>query len=277
MSEEEIIPLKATEELDAFARAEEENRARGEEIAGSYLRRFVCTVCHERETLATAEQAAKAVCGPCLAARTGGGGVAVGVPLRPVVGYPMGSDTRVAPARERHPAPLVSSRDVVRPDQPGPVLALAEYAAEAGWSVLTQYARGRSVHSTTGRPTALVDSWAVRVALGDKHAFAVYMAGTWKYVWIFGPAIPPFGKAGVTELKQWLYEHGDLPTEWFAEISKKVVAAEKRKKIKAACDRGSHADVEKRGALAFCPHCEHEWPATAAPWRKPKKAKEGAS
>jgi len=280
MSEEESIPLRGGEEAELLRQLEEENTERGEAIAGSYLRRLTCTVCRERPTLATAERAAVAICGPCLAESTGGGGSPVGVPLRPVVGYPMGTDSRPMVERAAHPAPIVSSRDRLMPEKvPAPVTSLAEYAREKGWDVLTQYAKGQSVHGTTGKPTALVESFAVRMFLGDRAANAVYVGGsswTWKSVWIISNDHAPFGKAGVSELKEWLAAQGDVSPEWFTEIAEKREDQERRQKQRAACDRGAHADIERRGKMAFCPHCEHEWPAAGQSWRKPKKAKEHA-
>lgn len=61
-----------------------------------------------------------------------------------------------------HPAPEVSCRPALDGEAGGAALALQRAVQRAGGTVLVTYARGWGVHGTTGRPTAVRDSIAVR-------------------------------------------------------------------------------------------------------------------
>jgi hypothetical protein len=165
---------------------------------------------------------------------------------------------------------------------PESVMKLAEFAREAGWEVRVQYARGNGIHGSTGKPTGLVHSLAVRMGnhpMTDAQAVAVYVSGsswTWKSIWVSGPELPPFGAAGLTELKEWLDAAGDVPPGWYSTIAERVAEQERRRKIKEACDRGTHGNTITLGALTSCHYCTNSWETGAQPWRKPKKAKEHA-
>ena len=107
-----------------------------------------------------------------------------------------------------HPAPTVSSRegrDAVL--CPAAVLKLAERAREAGWEVRLQYAKGRGVHGSTGRPLAEKESFALvfhshpMTALG---AYAVYRGGSWDSCSAGGKLVK-----GVTPLVAWLEQAGE--------------------------------------------------------------------
>lgn len=261
---------------------EEEAERHGEEVAGSYLRRYLCTVCGDRHTLAVPSHAAVAMCSDCRIAATGYGAPDGSVPYGPIVGYPRGTYVPAVVERLPHPAPVTTSRQQ-RPEgvvEPGPVQKLATRARESGWQVLVQYADGHGIHGTTGRPTARVQSFAVRMQhASGRRAVAVYRSGstwTWSSVWIFGDRAP-FGHAGVTELEEYLQRGGAVEEQWFAAVVEKREAAEERKKVKAACDRGSHARTSTVEKVTTCLLCDNSWDWKAAPWRKPKKSKEGAS
>jgi hypothetical protein len=106
-----------------------------------------------------------------------------------------------------HPAPAVSSREGVQGTQyPSAVLKLAERAREAGWEVRQQYAKGRGVHGSTGRPLAEKESFALVFhshPMTAAGAYAVYRGGAWASVNAAGRML-----GGVTELEQWLMGAG---------------------------------------------------------------------
>lgn len=132
--------------------------------------------------------------------------------------FPLRGEWERARPQERvtHPEPEVRGAwGVEMPElAPEPVLRLAELAREAGWEVRVSYARGRGVHGTTGRPTALQHN--IGVAFGqhpmtDAHAVATYVrpaagagAWSWRSVWIWGPALPHFGLCSLAELQGFL-------------------------------------------------------------------------
>jgi hypothetical protein len=86
---------------------------------------------------------------------------------------------------EKHPEPVVTSLDPVPEgtEPPASVRGLQKRAEGLGWFVNLTYARGNGVHGSTGRPTKLVDSWAVRCWRGRRRAVAVYSGGSWSDMW----------------------------------------------------------------------------------------------
>lgn len=106
-----------------------------------------------------------------------------------------------------HPEPAVSSRTggdggVV----PSAVMKLQERAREAGWEVRLQYAKGRAVHGSTGRPLAEKESWALVFhshPMAGKGAYAVYRGGAWDSVNVAGKLAK-----GVTPLVEFLENFG---------------------------------------------------------------------
>lgn len=130
--------------------------------------------------------------------------------------------------RAAHPAPTVSSRDGVAGVYPPAVLKMAERAREAGWDVRQQYARGCSMHGSTGRPLAEADSYALIFfghPLTDAGAYAVYRGGGWKSINIAGRAL-----GSVTDLAQWLAAGGQVATDWFEAVAQRMRDAEQAKK-----------------------------------------------
>lgn len=117
-------------------------------------------------------------------------------------------------AMENFPAPTCTSRDDPASfSVPAPVLALAEYARGASWSVRVQVSQGRFPHGTTGKPGGLKDVIGVRFGANpgtDRQAYAVYAASvgkadwSWTSVMIWGPDLPPYGGCGIAELKAYL-------------------------------------------------------------------------
>lgn len=230
-----------------------------EPVEASGLMRVRCRGCCEAETLAVPHMVPAAVCEGCRRA-----GVRPGsVPLwraQPdaLVCFPMREGEK---PRERspHPAPEVvdiwAAVDAITANMqpPAPVRALAEMAREAGWVAEVRYARGTGVHGSTGRPTSLRHSFALRFGghpLSRCEARAVYVraaAGsggwTWGSVWVWGPTVPFFGWCGVTELKTWLRLGGSVEPEWYQDVLAAFRAAEEagraqteaRKWLKTVC------------------------------------------
>lgn len=280
------------EEADILRAIEEENLARGEVIAYSNLRRSTCRDCGA-EALSTPEHVVDARCGACLQSRAGAGITAYAGPYTVPVGYPFVGTEPAVSERAEHPAPLVSSRDATSAEViPDPVTDLRDIAFEHGWMARVQHAHGNRVNGSTGRPTALVPSFAVRI--GDHpngsgaRAFAVYSGvATWSWisVWVFGPALKPFGHCNITDLKQWLAQGANVQLRWYSDVVERVEGQERRRKQREACNRGKHANtVESAGRdvkgkpirILTCTFCDNAWKASDPPWRKPKKAKEHA-
>ncbi len=274
--------LSGNEEADILQKLEDESRERGEAIANSNFRRTQCVDCGE-PALAVPEKVSEARCGTCLQRKAGSGGTAYSGPYTVPVGYPLGRDTRTAPAREEHPVPVVSSWDIIPAGLivPGPVSDLRDHAERHGWFTLLQYARGNRIHGTTGKPTSLVSSWGLRIHLDTLHAVAVYVSNaagtgwTWDAVWLFGSGLKPFGKANATDLKHWLEMRGNVPDHWFTEIVARVEGQEVRRKRTDACNRGKHADaLDIHNGIVTCMFCDNSWNRGEQPWRKSKKARE---
>lgn len=101
-----------------------------------------------------------------------------------------------------HPEPAVSSREGREAQYPSAVLKLAERAREAGWEVRQQYARGRGVHGSTGRPLAEKESYALVLhshPMTAQTGYAVYRSESWASCVAGGRLVK-----GVTELVEWL-------------------------------------------------------------------------
>lgn len=286
--------MTGNEEADILRQIEEENEERAERVAGSHLMAARCVNCGGL-SLAVEAHVRDARCGTCTRDRTGAIGTYSG-PYTVPVGYPLGADLRPEPKRESYPDPRYAGpwirvsgipgwRDMNLPEWPKPCADLIAFARVHGWTdVRVRYTRGDPAHSTTGKPTALSHLIAVRFGgNGPNSAVAVYVKAvtggtwTWKSVWVWGPELLPFGESGVTELKEWLSKDGKVWPDWYAEIVRRKVDADVRKKQKMACDAGRHPDVVIIGGLiATCRSCENEWQDGEQPWRKPKKAREHA-
>lgn len=103
---------------------------------------------------------------------------------------------------------------------PRPVRDLCSAAEASGWSVSER-------HSVAGG----VDWWSVRFGrnLPDGGAFAGYAVrrgDAWVSVCVTGETLPPFMALGVTELRTWLADPAACGEAWFAEVRRKVAAAE---------------------------------------------------
>lgn len=108
----------------------------------------------------------------------------------PTISYEALRAPYVPPVKEAeglppHPAPQVTSLQPVPEgvEPPAVVRVLKAKAESAGWSVNLTYARGNGVHGSTGRPTKLVESWALRCWRGTERAVAVYAGGSWSDMW----------------------------------------------------------------------------------------------
>lgn len=232
-----------------------------EPVPASGLVLTKCRGCGGPEVLAVPHMVPVAICDACRKS----GVVVEGKPLdrSPVQGlccFPMREGVELR-ERSRHPAPEVTGDwfdatldqlySEQNPPVPAPVGSLAEMARKAGWRAEIRYARGTGVHGSTGRPTSLRHSFAVRIgghSLTRCEARAVYgraasgaTGWTWASVWVFGPALSFFGWAGVTELKEWLRCGGAMPEGWYREVRG---AAELRESARKA------REVEKRKAGA---------------------------
>ncbi len=192
-----------------------------EPVEASHLLKVRCAGCGaSRAALAAPGQEAGARCTACFGSSPGATLEAAGaraytpgrteVALRPAP-WPGGLDP--------HPAPERSSRDETPggTPTPTPVQKLAQRASEAGAQAIVQYARGHGVHGSTGRPTAVRDSWAVRIVNGAGRAAAVYAGGSWGSVWIVDAA--GWHRVGVTDLAVWLAERGAVEPLWFEHIA----------------------------------------------------------
>ncbi len=283
------------EEADILRITEDENADHYETVAGSFLVKVTCVDCRNADCYVIPSKTASARCIECRRMRleiTAVWGEPFGE-WHPTVGYPVIRKDLPEAERPEHPAPLVSSRDHVLSEViPAPVTELLSFAEEHGWQTRIQHAKGNRVNGSTGRPTALVPSFAVRIGdhpngLGAR-AFAVYSGGTtwsWVSVWLFGPALKPFGHCNITDLKQWLAQGASVQQSWYRDVVERVEGQERRRKQREACNRGKHADtVESAGRdvkgkpirILTCTFCDNAWKVGDQPWRKPKKAKEHA-
>lgn len=217
MSGEDLWAAAAAQEIEA------------EPVPASGLMLTKCRGCGGPDVLAVPHMVPVAVCEMCRWA----GVKPAGEPIEreAVQGlccFPM---PLIEEARERsqHPAPgEVGHWGDGREDAPGPVVSLAEAARRAGWQCEVRYARGNGVHGSTGRPTSLRHSFAMRFGghpLSRCEARAVYVrpaagsgAWAWGSVWLWGPAVPFFGWASVAGLKVWLAAGGAVEPEWYAEV-----------------------------------------------------------
>lgn len=182
-------------------------------VPSSHLLRTKCVGCGT-ETLATPAAAYTAKCGPC----RGGGVVGYVGPYTVPAGYPMGPrPVEVNEVRAEHPAPEIPARFVT--DMPGPVKALSDFAQGWEWAVRVAHARGNGVHGSTGRPTAVRDSYAVHMERPGRKAVAVYAGGTWGSMWLL-PDL--FRCPTLADLKGWLAERGEVQPAWYADIRARV-------------------------------------------------------
>ncbi len=217
-----------------------------EPIPASHLLRVRCAHCgRSAAALAAPGQERAARCTNCIGsgvtapelagAYTPGRFIARPVPAEPLAGL------------DPHPAPEVSSRD----EEPGgalypsAVLKMAQRAREAGWDVVQQYARGAFPHATTGRPTAVRDSYALRMRHLSTGALAVmvYRDKGWSSVWLRSRHHATwFGLAGATDASAWLLAGGEVEERWYVEIRARVEAYAIAKNLKAkASARGRSA------------------------------------
>lgn len=156
---------------------------------------------------------------------------------------------------EDHPQPQWTSRHPWPSDVavPSAVQKLAEKAREWGWDVRLGYARGYGVKKYRGE-WQLEENISVnfgRHPLTQREAVAVYRTiagrGSWSWVsvWVWGPDLPAFGAAGMTELQEWLEVGGQVSTSWYGSISARRAAAEVQRKEREKAKRASGVIVKK--------------------------------
>lgn len=143
--------------------------------------------------------------------------------------------------REPYPAPAFTSRDEMPAEVavPPAVTGLATDALAAGWQAAVQGARGSFPHGSTGAPTAVKDSFAVRMRRDGWGAYAVYAGAGWRSVMLWGAALPWFPLASVTDLREWLAAPGRGP-EWYDAIRERERLAAVRRR-EAARNRPKRA------------------------------------
>lgn len=249
-----------------------------QEIPASHLLRTRCAGCGG-QALAAPGRERDARCASCW----GGSQVVSPRAMAYTVpaGYPLGPAPAVEAGHEPYPAPAVSSRNRLTPvfGYPDVVTKLAREAGERGWRTETAWARGCLPHATTGRPGRAEDSFRVKFARGPWAAWAIYRGAGWKFLWIWGQHLLPFGMCNVTDLKVWLSDP-DQPQQWYEGIRERIATAEANRKAREQCNKGIHDQVRVGvGPLAWrwCERCEGQWLAEDAPWRKERKAREGAT
>lgn len=154
-------------------------------------------------------------------------------------------------AVEDYPAPEWSSRDPW-PDGVAEPSAVAKLRADGsgwGWTVRTQYSRGRVPHATTGRAGVVRDAFALRFGChalaAGRAAYAVHRGGVWDGVWVWGPDLPPFGMCGVTELREYLEHAGRMDAAWLKTIRDR--RAEQAGAAKARAKTGARPMRENGG------------------------------
>ena len=116
---------------------------------------------------------------------------------RPGSGTPVGVLTtdipnvngRVRDGSPVHPPPVVPRRPAVPAEAPTSAARLVRAAAAAGWTVALTYARGTRIDNH-GRPGAVVDSLAVRLARGPHRAAATWIDRTFAGGWEWRTDIP---------------------------------------------------------------------------------------
>ncbi len=178
-----------------------------------------------------------------------------------------------------YPAPEWTSRDDMEVPAPGSVGTLATRARSLGWDVRVQCSRGARPHGVTGKPLGVKTYWAVIMSFdGGRHAaYAVRDDTSWVSVMLWGRERPFFPLATITDLNSYIDARGEVDGAWIDAVRVRVAGAEERTKARAACNRGSHADVETIGCVAWCSICMHSWPVKAEPWKAAKRGKDFAS
>lgn len=201
------------------------------EVPASHLVVTRCCVCGVGGVLAAPGRARAARCIEHL-----GTGVVLprGSAYTAPVGWPNGFGKGSVPeiGREAYP----SSEPQARGSWPLAVEKLAQEAAELGWQVGRQSARGCFSHRTTGRPGAVCDSFALtfrdRPGTG-RAAYAVYAKAGWQSICLYGPDLPWFMGGSVTDLREFLAAP-DRDAAWFDAIRARNASAVARAKLAAA-------------------------------------------
>lgn len=250
-----------------------------EPIEASHLVRTRCAGCGG-EALAAPGRAREASCAECLggSVTVPAGSMAYTVP----VGYPLGPAPEGYEGGVPYPAPVVTSRDGREPGGvgwPGAVLRVEGVARSNGWAVRRQYARGRFPNGSTGRPGVEYASYGLSMRLRGWGAYAVYVGTSWRSVMLWGVSLPWFPAASVTDLTGWLAEP-DRDASWYEGIRERNRLAEERRKLREQCNKGVHVHAEfapQGVAVVMCPVCGNSWSMGGEPWRKPAKAREGAT
>lgn len=204
----------------------EARRARLAELEARDWVHVNCTRCGAHGVVAAPGQEADALCGGC---RLIDASLATAISRLPAETPPRmvwsGSGASEPQETAQGVAPMVcpvfiygSGVNGCGHDMPGPVGDLAGTALLAGWCV----ERGHSRVGAVGG----VDWWSVRFARPGWGGYAVRRGDAWKSVCVTGETLPPFMALGVTELLTWLADPAACGDAWFAEVRRKVAAAE---------------------------------------------------
>jgi len=177
--------------------------------AGARLITVPCVGCGA-DALCASAMRSKAKCTGCW------GGSAPDPSLAGKYWHPGGWSTRGpadSPSLEKPPPPVVPAREMPFSgmDMPGPVAALDRFARTFGWSTKIMYSRGYAArYRGEWQEEEIITVRFGAHPRSARQALAVYrtIAGkgtwTWRSVWLWGPALPPFGLVGVTGLKLFL-------------------------------------------------------------------------
>jgi hypothetical protein len=210
------------------------------EVPASHLVVTRCCVCGVGGVLAAPGRARLARCIEHLGSSVivPRGTMAYGTP----VGYPNPFGKGGAPEieREAYPAPEPAARS----PWPSAVEKLAHDAAELGWTVGRQSARGCFSNRATGRPGAVCDSFALTFRSGawplpgerepsGRAAYAVYAKAGWQSICMYGPDLPWFLGGSVTDLREFLAAP-DRDAAWFDAIRARNTEKAARAKLAAA-------------------------------------------
>jgi hypothetical protein len=158
-------------------------------------------------------------------------------------------------------------------------LDIAEIGRRAGWNVRARYAVGTGIHGTTGRPTSLRESVAVRFDRPGWHAVAVRSraarGGTWGWhsIWAWGSELPHRGLPLLADLRDWLQGGWGADGSWWDGLTERADA-----EVEQECAR-KLLKVLARGGMSVDDICRElgleleiaEVRALVAPKRKKKE------
>lgn len=160
----------------------------------------------------------------------------------------------------KFPAPVRTSREIGEPlvSEPVAVAKLRMDAERLGWRVIQQYSRGSLPHSTTGRPGAKKDLYALRFGghpSTARQAFAIYSrnvaggAWSWSSMMVWGPDLPPYPYFNLALMTQFLREGPGMTAEqmqaWIQDLRETSAAADAWRKQRETARKAVRALDDK--------------------------------